>query len=365
MYNTDERALIWLNSFNVSIRKKNELINNFMSPSEMFDEFIECKDIVVSVLGEKHYSIMSNVAESSYIDKLINAFELKGISAITSFSDDYPQRLSDTLGEEAPIVLYYVGDLDLLDTRSIAVIGTRKVTRYGRDVTEKFSRELSLHNFTIISGLARGVDSIAHKECLKNDGKTIAVLGCGLDIVYPRENLELYRDIAEKGLIISEFPVGTDPHPYNFPQRNRIIVTLADGVLVTEASEKSGTMISANYAIEYGKDLFAVPGNIFSEQSIGTNLLIKKSDRVVMTTGVNDILEKYDIKPREQVVEPIQLDFIEQSIINELADGKLHFEEILAKTSIEVSALITTLTGLEVSKIIRKLPGNFYELRPN
>lgn len=365
MYNSDERALIWLNSFSIATNKKNYLINNFMSPSEMIDDFIECRDIVCSAIGERHYLIMRDVCNNEFIDKLISELEAKHVSVVTLVSDDYPDILADTLADDTPIVLYYIGDVSLLVSNCIAIVGNRRITRYGRDVTEKFSREITAHGFTIVSGMARGVDSVAHAECIKYDGKTIAVLGTGLDIVYPAENRDLYRSIAKTGLVISEFPLGTPPAPYNFPQRNRIITALSKGVLVTEAGLKSGTMISSNLAIEQGKDLFVVPGNIFSEQSLGCNYLIKSNTNTFMVTCVNDILEKYDIKKRDTVVHAIQLDFVEQSVIKELESGALHFEEILSKSNLEIGALLMTLTGLEVSKVIRKIPGNFYELQPN
>ncbi len=365
MYNNDERALIWLNSFNISTIKKNYLINNFISPYEMIEDFEDCKDIICNVIGERNYSIMKNVCNTEYIDKLISDIDAKNVSVITNCSDDYPVLLSDVLDDDAPIVLYYLGDISLIKTQCFAVVGARRITRYGRDVTEKFTRDLTTSGFTIISGMARGVDSVAHTECLNFEGKTIAVLGSGIDVVYPKENRDLYCRIATTGLIISEFPLGTEPLPYNFPQRNRIITALSCGVLVTEAGMKSGSRISANLAIDQGKELFVVPGSIFSEQCKGCNHLIKSNDNCVMVTGINDILEKYDIKKRQEIVHAIQLDFVEQAIVLELEQGKMHFEEILSKSNLEVGVLLTTLMSLEVSKVIRKIPGNFYELQPN
>ena len=198
-----------------------------------------------------------------------------------------------------------------------------------------------------------------------NEGKTVAVLGCGIDVVYPKENKDLYNEIAKNGLIISEFPLGTEPYSYNFPQRNRIISALADGVLVTEAGEKSGTIITANLALDMGKELYAVPGSIFSEQSIGTNNLIKSYDNVFMVTNVNDILKQFNIKERDMVKDAIQLDFLQQCVVDELSKGRLHIEEIITKTNMEIGSLFAVLQGLISARIIRQLPGNFYELQPN
>ena len=213
--------------------------------------------------------------------------------------------------------------------------------------------------------MARGADTVAHTECLLNEGKTVAVLGCGIDVVYPKENKDLYNEIAKNGLIISEFPLGTEPYSYNFPQRNRIISALADGVLVTEAGEKSGTIITANLALDMGKELYAVPGSIFSEQSIGTNNLIKSYDNVFMVTNVNDILKQFNIKERDMVKDAIQLDFLQQCVVDELSKGRLHIEEIITKTNMEIGSLFAVLQGLISARIIRQLPGNFYELQPN
>lgn len=364
MYSKDERALIWLNNFStINIKKKHLLLELFTSPSEMFEYFLDEKDTIMQLLGENLYNQMAMLHENSFVDKIINDLAVKNVKVLTLVSDNYPTVLIDEL-TDAPICLYCLGNTELLGTRSIAIVGTRRITRYGKDVTEKFSRELSLNGFTIISGMARGVDTVAHKECLKNDGKTIAVLGSGINIIYPKENKDLYAEILEKGLIISEFPLGTEPLAFNFPQRNRIISALADAVLVTEAGLKSGSIITANIALDLGKDIFAVPANIFSEQSFGTNQLIKDSNNVMMTTCTNDILSHFNIRERKVVEDAIQLDFLQQAIVNELENGKMHFEEILSKTNMDISALFVSLQGLSNANVIRQLPGNFYELQP-
>ena len=364
MYNNDERALIWLNNFNISAKKKYLIYNLFQEPSEIVKEFKNCKDEILEIIDIATYNKMALLLDDSFTDKLINDLMIKGVGALTLISDNYPKKLEDYL-DDPPIVLYYKGNIELLDKLAIAIVGARKVTRYGKDVTEKFARELSLNGFCIISGLARGVDTVAHTECLLNEGDTIAVLGSGLDVIYPKENKDLFKEIESKGLILSEYPLGTEPFSYNFPQRNRIISGLSDGVLVTEAGQKSGSIITANLALDMFKELYAVPGSIFSEQSQGTHDLIKASNNVMMTTCVNDILTNYNIKQRDVAKSAIQLDFIEQSIVNELAGGKLHIEEIISKTNIEIGTLFTILQSLMAAKIIRKVPGNFYELQPN
>ena len=364
MFNTDERALLWFNTFNISTKKKNIIVDLFSSPSEMFSNFRDLKEDILQIIDVNTYNQINMLREKSYVDKIINDLKTKNVNAVTIASDEYPKKLKDYL-YDPPLVIYYKGDLSLInEDQCIAIVGSRKTTRYGQDVTKKFAKELSFYNFCIVSGLARGVDTIAHKECLENDGRTIAVLGCGIDVVYPSENRELYDEIAEKGLLITEFPLGTSPLSYNFPQRNRIISAISDSVLVTEAGEKSGTMITVNYAIDFSKDLFVVPGNITSEMSIGTNNLIKNRDNVIITTNINDILTRYDMKPRTIVVDAIQLDFIQQCIIDYLADGKKHLHEIMNKANINLTETINLLTGLKSAKLIRQIPGNFYELQP-
>lgn len=203
----------------------------------------------------------------------------------------YPKQLRNIYNP--PIKLYALGNIDILNQKGLAIVGSRKATGYGIKVALKISRELSEKGLHIISGLAKGIDTYAHIGNImsNNLGKTIAVLGSGIDIIYPKENRNLAIEIIKKGgCIISEYPIGNKVQPKNFPERNRIISGLSNGVIVIEASEKSGALITADFALEQGKEVFAVPGNIFNENSIGTNLLIKQGANVV--TDVKDILEE-------------------------------------------------------------------------
>ncbi len=191
-----------------------------------------------------------------------------------------------------PSYLYINGDISARDEISIAIVGSRIPSRYGRSVTETISGELASMGVTIISGMARGIDSIAHSEALKKGGRTIGVLGCGLDVVYPPENVKLYNAASENGALLSEFHLGTTPHSHNFPQRNRIISGLALRVVVVQASERSGSLISASFALDQNKEVFSVPGNIDHKLSRGTNWLIKRGAKLVET--VDDILCEVD-----------------------------------------------------------------------
>ena len=199
----------------------------------------------------------------------------------------YPNKLK--LIYDPPELLYCLGDIRLLNEPSIAIVGTRNASNYGKRIAYNLSQELSKRGVTIISGLASGIDSYAHEGAFKNVGKTIAVLGSGIDIIYPKENEDLYKSIIKNGgLIVSEFPLGTKPEKDNFPKRNRIISGLSDGVVVVEAKKKSGALITADLALEQGRSVFAVPGNIDSQNSEGTNNLIKEG--AVPVTSYLDIL---------------------------------------------------------------------------
>ena len=203
-----------------------------------------------------------------------------GIRLITLNDDSYPQNLKSIY--DPPPYLYVKGDFKNEDRLSVAIIGSRSATNYGRQITETISKELSSLGITIVSGMARGIDSFAHQSTLDAGGRTIAVLGCGIDIAYPPENKALMKRIRNSGAIISEFPFGAPPEAANFPQRNRIISGLSLGTVVIEAADDSGSLITANYAVEQGRELFAVPGNITSRMSKGSNSLIKKRRKAVI-----------------------------------------------------------------------------------
>lgn len=199
----------------------------------------------------------------------------------------YPEKLRCI--DSPPKELFCLGNLELMNAKSIAIIGSRDYSNYGERAAKDFSYNLAKNNICIISGLAKGIDSFAHEACLVAGGKTIAVLGSGLDVIYPKENLGLFNKIIlNDGLVVSEYPLGTKPQKQNFPARNRIISGLSDGILVIEAKEKSGTNITVDFALEQGKDVFVVPGNIYSKTSNGTNFLIKEG--AIPVTNFLDII---------------------------------------------------------------------------
>lgn len=224
------------------------------------------------------------------LNNYIEYLNKNDIKLITIFDERYPEKLRNIF--DPPIVLYAKGNVDLLNKLGIAVVGCRLSTNYGNNISTQFSYILSKYNINVISGLARGIDASSHMGALKANGNTIAVVGSGLDIIYPYENKYLFTEIIEKGgLIISEYVPGTKPLPKNFPQRNRIISGISNGVLVVEAKEKSGSLITVEFALEQGKEVYVVPGNINSKNSIGTNELIKQGAKMV--TSVSEILEDF------------------------------------------------------------------------
>jgi len=284
------------------------------------------------------------------------------IQVIYYKEEAYPEILKNI--PYKPPFLYVLGKLPR-DTSTLAIVGTRKPTPYGKEIVEKFVPELVQRGLATVSGLARGIDTLVHKVTLKEDGQTVAVLGTGLDIIYPPENRDLYLKIISSGsAVVSEFPLGTRPRRENFPRRNRIISGLSQGVLVVEAGKRSGTLITAKWAQDQGRDVFVCPGNIFSEQSQGTHYLLKNG--AIPVTSPEDILYYLGIecKPSEKVKEDatsLELSYEERKILECLSHYPMHLENLLAETCYELPQLLSLLTELELKGLIKSLPGKFYQ----
>jgi DNA processing protein len=219
-------------------------------------------------------------------ERWASSVESSGIRIVTAFDEDYPAALSEI--PDPPFLLFARGRRERLRPPAVAVVGSRSATRYGRDVAARLARDLSLAGVTIVSGFARGVDAAAHEAAREGPGGTVAVLGCGLDVEYPREHSRLKAAMGETDLLLSEFPPGAEPRPQNFPIRNRIIAGLAAGVVVVEASRRSGSLITARLAADFGRDVFAVPGSVFSETSTGAHELLR--DGAILCRGAEDVL---------------------------------------------------------------------------
>ncbi len=283
------------------------------------------------------------------LDGEMAKIERVGASLLTPEDANYPSLLKNL--PDPPLALYLRGTLTPQDDLALAVVGTRKATNYGRDAAAFFSRQLAQQGVTIVSGLAHGIDSAAHRSALDAGGRTIAVLGCGIDRVYPPDHGELARQIAQQGALISEFPVGSKPEAKHFPRRNRIISGLSLGVLVIEAPEKSGAMITATQAAEQGRDVFAVPGAIFSAASGGTNRLIQDGAKLVIT--VDDILDELNIAHRNvearvltRQIAPIGKD--EPALLRFLSNQPLPVDELVRQSGLPTAEVLSTLTLLEL-----------------
>lgn len=295
------------------------------------------------------------------LDKELESVEKIGARLITFWDNDYPELLKNIYF--SPLILYIKGSHEVLKTDSIAIVGTREPTNYGKSVAEKFAQELAMNNLTIVSGLARGIDSIAHSATIKKSGKTIAVIGCGLDFIYPPENKKLYEEISNNGCIVSEYELGTKPDAQNFPRRNRIISGLSHGTLIVETKINGGAMQTAAYALDQGREVFAVPGPINSKQSDGPNSLIKKSEAKLVINAEDIISElRFISNVKKDNAKPtfVELNLFEEKIYNVLSTEPLQIDEISSQSSLNTSDCLVHLLTLEFKGLIRQLPGKMF-----
>jgi DNA processing protein len=320
-----------------------------------------------SLLGEKLTLKFGDFKKKFEIEKYTDELLRKQISFVCINEKDYPQRLKKI--PNPPIVLYIKGAINFnqKETKYLAIVGTRRITSYGKSVTQLFSSSLAEAGLTIASGLALGVDGEAHKACLDVDGKTIAVMGNGVDICFPRENQKIYDKILEKnGVIISEFPPGEPPSVGSFPARNRIVAGLSDGVLVTEGASDSGSLITANFGLDFGRKVFAVPGPITSSLSAAPLRLIEKGAKLVVSP--DDLLKELGIKNhelRKNKKKFAGLSSEEKKIVELLENENLQFDEIVGQLNINPSKIGTTLSMMEMKGIIKNSGGNYSIIAAN
>ncbi len=292
----------------------------------------------------------------------MNFIERKGFKYLCFDDAAYPGSLKNIF--DPPPGLFVKGDLKEQDSESVAIVGARKASAYGQRAAKILAGELVASGITVVSGLAVGIDTAAHQGALSAGGRTIAVLGCGLDIPYPRANLTLKDEIACSGAVVSEFPLGARPDAWHFPFRNRIISGLSKGIVVVEAARKSGALITADFALEQGKEVMAVPGNITSQLSEGTNNLIRQGARPVQ--NAEDILEDLGFgmlfKPKETVLPHNGLDSEQQKIIELVSTGLEDLDQIIERSGLSAQRVLVALTFLEMKGLIRQLPGKRYYL---
>ena len=355
------------------------LLKHFRSPANVFsadvDEFSG-----ISGISKKSALAISAFKNWDQILRQMDLLDKMGADIITWLDERYPANLLTIY--DRPAFLFVLGQLPD-DMIPVAIVGSRNATAYGRFTTDRLSRELALRGITIVSGMARGIDSCAHRGALAVRGNTIAVLGSGLDVIYPLENKKLFDTISQNGAVISEYPPGTQPIPYHFPARNRIISGISYGVVVVEAGEKSGSLITASLAMEQGRDVFAIPGTIDSAHSRGTNSLIKQGAKLI--DKIDDILE--DVLPqlgrpsvqrmqRQEVMIPPEA-FSEKDmekdneplpppakeILKTLSQNIIHADDIIATTGLPPSEVLSMLITLELKGIIKQHPGKCFSLK--
>lgn len=337
-------------------RRIKGLLNEVPSPKVLFSlkesDLREIRGISSSLAGE-----ISNFSEWKRAEGVLKDCEKEGIVIVPFQSNEYPEGLKEI--PDPPPLLYTIGSLEYEDRFSLAIVGPRNPTDYGIRVADMMASSLSRSGITIVSGMARGIDTAAHIGALKTQGRTIAVLGSGINVPYPPENRGLMKQIARQGAVISEFPPGTLPEKGNFPRRNRIISGISLGVLVVEAAKKSGALITAHYALEHNRDVFAVPGMITSGRSAGTNKLIRSG--AILVERPEDILE--EIAPqlkgylKEKRGTDLSLTEEERNIVSFLSPEPVHIDEIKRATNLPTERLLALLTGLELRGIIEQRPG--------
>ena len=325
--------------------------NAWKAKSEEISEVLNLSHKISSRICEEK----NNINFNRELD-LLDRYKTK----ILTIEDDlYPENLREIY--DPPPLIYFKGNIIKDDKKSISIVGSRKASYYGKIVAENLSKDLASVGLTIISGMARGIDTVAHRGALSVNGRTIAVLGCGIDYIYPPENRKLAREIEESGAIITEFPFSTLPEKQNFPRRNRIISGLSLGTVVVEAAEKSGALITADFALEQGREVFAVPGNITSTLSRGTHNLIKQGAKLV--SNYHDILEELSTiveqKPEQQKININQYSLSEEEkIIYEIINNEpIQIDEIIEESKLSASKVSEILLNLELKDLIKEIEG--------
>lgn len=339
---------------------KIELITALGNAKKVFD--IDKEVLFKAGFSKQNYNRYYGEELKQEVNNIIKRCHEENIKILNITDDEYPEMLKYIY--DPPIVLYVSGSIP--KSNCIAIVGSRKASGYGIETATKMAFNLSLSDITIVSGMARGIDTAAHSGALEAGGKTVAVLGCGLDIVYPPENRRLMKRIEESGAVISEYPPGSPPSTMHFPSRNRVISGMSLGTLVVEAGMKSGSLITANCALEQGREVFAVPGNINNFNSMGTNRLIKDGAKIILNT--DDIIDElsFGIAPVKNKKSGkrknlrMALSQKEKEIVSILKIEDLYDEELSEKTSLEFAELFETLLDLELKGIVKKsISGKF------
>jgi len=339
------------------------LVKHFGSPEKVLSaskkELAELPDI-----GPIIASNIKNKISWDKVEEQRRLIQKNQVQIVTFRDENYPENLLSIY--DPPPFLFVKGEIKKVDRNAVAIVGCRLASPYGKRITDRIGRELSKRGITLVSGLARGIDSIGHLSALKENGRTLAVFGSGLDIIYPRENRKLTEQIKSSGAILSEFFMGTKPEAPNFPRRNRLISGLSLGVVIVEAGTKSGALLTAHCALEQNREVFAIPGNLGSKNSEGTNKLIKQGAKLV--TSVEDILEELRITTKEgksssSVLTEEDLSHLsemEKNILKLLSDEPFHIDKIATQASVNVPQALSALLSLELKGLVKQLSGKMF-----
>ena len=314
-------------------------------------------ELVRAGLTQENAQMVADGRRSIDVEAFWEKFTASGIALVARHDAEYPKLLRTII--DAPYALYIRGTLPKDDEKLIAIVGTRKPTAYGKEAARYLARELVRAGFSVVSGMAIGLDAVALGAALEENGQAYGVLGCGVDVPYPAQNQPLARRVVEHGALISEFAPGVEGELFHFPMRNRIIAGMSLGTLVIEAREKSGTLITADLALDYNRDVFAVPGPMFSQVSRGTHKLIQNGAKLVQ--GVRDILETYGLEIvdiRKSLAEHATPD--EQSVLAAISDMPMHLDEIIRASSLPVHAVHSALTMLEIKGAVEHVGSSVY-----
>ncbi len=310
-------------------------------------------------LSQKIVEAMTQVRHTTDLPRYLEQIQKQGIQVLTWEHDAYPRRLKEI--DQPPPVLYVRGTLSEDDSMSVAIVGTRRASPYGRQVAEELAAYLARNGVTVVSGLARGVDTYAHQAAIKNGGRTLAVLGCGVDIIYPPENQRLSEEVIAHGALISDYAPGTQPEASNFPPRNRIISGLTRASVIVEAGETSGALITASFAANQGREVFALPGNIYAPLCKGTNRLIQQGATPLLK--MEDVLQVLGMQYAAEQVgarRALPCDEDERRLLDALGSEPLHIDELTARTGLTIDKVSATLALMELKGMVRQVGGMNY-----
>ena len=358
-YSVMDQYWIWLSAVEgVGPRRFYQILSLFTDPRDLWENV---RDKRLEFLGPKVLASLQKARDERFFFELFARLEQAGVRALTRTSDDYPLRLTRTV--DAPPTLYVKGEADLNAEKAFAIVGSRRCTREGRRAAQEFAQVLTREGVTVVSGMAMGADSAAHQGAVEAGGPTIAVLGCGPDVVYPPENQLLYEKVLETGgAVVSEYLPGMPPLSSNFPARNRIISGISRGVLIVEGAKHSGAMITVGCALDQGRDVFAVPGSIYSPMSATPNQLIV--DGAYPALSPWEILEHYGwsrrLEERPAPHQQVELSEVEKQAVEPLRQQSLTLSELANITGMSTPSLNSLLTMLELRGIIEKQPGGEY-----